>query len=874
MQSFNAPASLAASTKSEIRIAPNENSFEGSDVLGKIQILQAVGEGSCGRVFKAWHRELQIHVAVKVLHEHLADSPEKIARFKSEAKFASTVTHPSIVKIFDYGFLPGGAPFIVMEYIPDGTLADLIRLPESRDDLQLFYSVFIQVCNALAFAHSKGVLHRDIKPDNILVLRKPSGEALPKIADWGIAKLVYFNELGPSQTATGDIMGSPAYMSPEQCLGQQTEVASDLYSLGCIMHEWLTGRPAFSGRNAFDCMRMHLEDTPELVREVRTGVPVALERLIYKCLQKEQSERPASATAVGDALGALSQGQHAVAMTLLSRSTPDLTKAKTQFQSTILSFVLTLSVLAMFAVAGLTITRNIPSDISSSLRFSGPEVPIAQHRQELSTVEDAPAVAVDPHTASHKLALQEMVNDLDSAAFYYGAAGDKTNADRALSCAAQAVNLFKNANFERSNKPQLHLVCFSEGKEFQRFDPRGSATVRVSDTSSPVVLALSSRQEVHWSITVDPGVKLQKIILSGHQKNKIVGLPHDVPVIKSSEEALNFGWITDAMRCDNDIQRLQQVAQCELTTIQGSYQAGEKTWFVGPESSDWKAQLVIRQMADSYAGAMKGVSAQFDPSLSAGCVRFSMFELSSKGEMNSQFGSLVLPAQAERIFDADVRTLIADKFAKLPVPVTYSYPLVELPSSNQFFLATDSSVEEVEPGTGRLAHGPLPINMQADRTNICDDGMKDGLFLMNSKGLFHASTLNMEWVKLASPPLPSEGENEVTGGLLYSGRDQVVYTLVSRAPIPFSADGYTGIRTYSREGRLLGEVPLQRRIGSEYAGVFTAIQLKSFGKYMVAIFSTADNMFPRNLDRQRYYLIDPANGRILLTGTVRSANGR
>lgn len=244
-----------------------------------------------GIIYKARHVVMDKLVAVKMMHPHMV-SATAFQRFQMEGRAGGMLTHPFIVAVRDLGTTQAGYPYMVMDYVEGETLADVIKkqvyLPEER-----FVRIFNQVCEALGQAHMKGVLHRDIKPSNIMLVKNAAGNEEIRIMDFGIAKLLSDTEHGAGLTRTGETLGSPMYMSPEQARGLKVDKRTDLYSLGCVMYETLSGSPPFIGGSALDTMMMHMNEPPLPLREASLGNEVdrRIEAIVMKLLEKDPSNR-------------------------------------------------------------------------------------------------------------------------------------------------------------------------------------------------------------------------------------------------------------------------------------------------------------------------------------------------------------------------------------------------------------------------------------------------------------------------------------------------------------------------------------------------------------------------------------------------------
>jgi serine/threonine-protein kinase len=258
-----------------------------------------------GIVYLAEHPTLGRKAAVKVLHARLAAEPSSVSRFLQEARASNAIRHPNIVEAYDYGALPDGATYIIMEYLEGESLASRLnhvgRLP-----VRMALDFTNQAAGALAAAHGKGVIHRDLKPDNLFVTpdpRAPSSEQI-KILDFGIAKLAASVEGGIShKTRTGALLGTPQYMSPEQCLGvREVDRRTDIYSLGCILYEMVCGAPPFVSDGFGALVNMHVNQPPDPPSRRSPNVSASVEAVILRMLAKNVDERFQTMDAVRDAL--------------------------------------------------------------------------------------------------------------------------------------------------------------------------------------------------------------------------------------------------------------------------------------------------------------------------------------------------------------------------------------------------------------------------------------------------------------------------------------------------------------------------------------------------------------------------------------------
>jgi tRNA A-37 threonylcarbamoyl transferase component Bud32 len=268
--------------------------IDGRYVLGEI-----IGGGGMAEVYLARDEVLGRDVALKVLRSQYANDEEFVERFRREAKNAAALNHPSIVQVYDQGQTGDGAHYIAMEYVPGGTLARRIKEAGPLDPAEAA-GVAERVAEALSVAHARGIIHRDIKPQNVLLTA--SGDA--KVTDFGIARAASAKTI----TETSLIMGTAAYMSPEQVRGERAGPASDLYSLGIVLYEMLTGEPPYAADNPVATAMKHIDSPPRRPRETNPAVPRDLDALTAKLLAKDPAERYASAADLADDLARIRAG--------------------------------------------------------------------------------------------------------------------------------------------------------------------------------------------------------------------------------------------------------------------------------------------------------------------------------------------------------------------------------------------------------------------------------------------------------------------------------------------------------------------------------------------------------------------------------------
>lgn len=260
-------------------------------VGGRFRVQSLLGEGGMGEVYKGRHEPLGDTVAIKVLKKEHAKDERMVARFRREARSTSRVQHRNVVSIFDMGQLDDGRLYLVMEYIKGRSLVEILD-EEGALPVERALRLSVQIADAMAAAHSMGIMHRDLKPENIVVIHTPEGEHV-KVLDFGLARMVENNAPEDKITMSGEVFGTPVYMSPEQCFGETLSYPTDVYSFGACLFELLTGEPPFEGNNIVAIMLAHKNQSPRTPSAVYPDnhIPPELDALVLKCLSKTQTER-------------------------------------------------------------------------------------------------------------------------------------------------------------------------------------------------------------------------------------------------------------------------------------------------------------------------------------------------------------------------------------------------------------------------------------------------------------------------------------------------------------------------------------------------------------------------------------------------------
>lgn len=259
----------------------------------RFQITEVLGGGGMGMVYRATHLMMQRSVAIKILHTKMVGNADALKRFKVEAHAASNFSHPNILNVHDFGVSNQGQPYMVMDYL-DGINLTALLDAEKQIPVTRAINMFLQMSSALAHAHSKDIIHRDVKPSNIMLVEFEGRREFVKLVDFGIAKVL--NPSTPEAenlTRTGEVFGSPLYMSPEQCQGKKLDSRADIYSLGAVMYRVVSGKPIFESSDALETMFRQVSEMPASFSKVcpELQIPERLEAVIFKCLAKDREHR-------------------------------------------------------------------------------------------------------------------------------------------------------------------------------------------------------------------------------------------------------------------------------------------------------------------------------------------------------------------------------------------------------------------------------------------------------------------------------------------------------------------------------------------------------------------------------------------------------
>jgi eukaryotic-like serine/threonine-protein kinase len=369
-------------------LPPADLPLQPGTMVGEYRVDHKLGSGTFGDVYAGEQPLIGKKIAVKVLRQRFSADPQVVSRFISEARAVNRIRHRNIIDIFSFGRLPDRRNYFVMELLEGLTLGDLLRR-ERRLAVPDALAILRSIADALDAAHEAGVTHRDLKPDNIF-LAVEKDHYFPKLLDFGVAKLVADDMA--HKTATGVAIGTPRYMSPEQARGKPVDHRADIYALGVVVHEMLTGQPPFEADTAMDVLLKHMVDPPPKLSDVCSDLPAALDAPVLAMLAKRREERPLSAGAAVAALAeSARRSMEAATLTLrpldlAELTTREATREATRERAVAAADVATVAMAGRGAAPG----AGTRTDEKSATTTAPVSPPLTTLRSPGDTVEEAP----------------------------------------------------------------------------------------------------------------------------------------------------------------------------------------------------------------------------------------------------------------------------------------------------------------------------------------------------------------------------------------------------------------------------------------------------------------------------------------------------
>lgn len=367
----------------------------------KYKIVAKLGEGGMGAVYRAHHIHMDLDVAIKFLHESMTSDPQILERFKREAKAAGRISHPNATQVMDFGVLGNNTAYLVMEYLEGESLRE--RLYRQKLPLKEAVAILSQACAAVDAAHKKGVIHRDLKPDNIFLKRQEEGHETVKVLDFGIAKLR--DKSGENQstnlTEAGMLIGTPHYMSPEQCHGHELDPSSDIYSLGVIAYEMFAGELPFRAPTSLGIVLKHINEEPPPLYLANPQIPREVEKVVLRALSKNPTHRPETASQFARELEAAAEGNDIISTNQLDGSAASFRTSMLASQSIAADLVQTMEDAPALSTSMMSSPLTGGHTTAETARFDTSDPP--NNRRTLLNRSVAPRPATPPGTENPTL---------------------------------------------------------------------------------------------------------------------------------------------------------------------------------------------------------------------------------------------------------------------------------------------------------------------------------------------------------------------------------------------------------------------------------------------------------------------------------------
>lgn len=287
-------------------VTPKSFAAQNIEISDEFEVLELIGQGATGHVYKVRNKTSNRILAIKVLRKNLIGDIQSVKRFNQEAAAAAGLTHANVVSVYSAGETKDGAPYITMSYIDGESFAAVLK-KTAKLELQRAIDLFLQICEGLEAAHSQGLIHRDLKPSNIIIDKSESGIEHAHLVDFGIAKIVASSgDTLSTLTASGDFLGTPTYMSPEQCLGKNVDNRTDIYALGCMFFEAVSGSSPYAGLSPVEVIAKKMSEQSPVLQQAPTVSP-ALSMIVACCMASDPASRYESVSALKSDLIALSE---------------------------------------------------------------------------------------------------------------------------------------------------------------------------------------------------------------------------------------------------------------------------------------------------------------------------------------------------------------------------------------------------------------------------------------------------------------------------------------------------------------------------------------------------------------------------------------
>ncbi len=579
-QEFPANSELTNCPQDKMLLAPVSTALMGSIIDERYEIIRLLATGAWSEVYLARQAQLDKEIALKILHLNLVSDPARVQRFEEEARAVSSLKDPSIVAVHDYGLSADGRPYIAMDYIKGISLADLASARHLETNASCNY--VIQLARALGQAHSKGIIHRDIKPANIII-----SESGSHLLDFGIAKTLQNTERA-DVTRTGEILGTPAYMSPEQCRALEIDARSDIYSLGVVFHEMLAGERLVKENSSYACMKWHLNEVPPEIYSVSPE----LSAVVQKMLEKDPGNRYQNTEELVADIESAVRGERTIA-----RPKKQDWRAAYAIVAALLLLLLCVYFQPKTKTPPVMPAPQYPANYTSTAPYSAASTRASQV-EELAN-KNYPVQEI-----------QKRFQKLDNYVYSMGARGKFGEIAKLSSKLQVYKDMYENrAELPETELPQTMVASLLNGNGFEVPGFASSAEVDLGFTKGPLVLVLNAHGPTHWKLNLKPGVQLERVVLKGPAECTLDNPPPDVELVdqsgnkKVSPSALAPAFGNDeyqaasrkTMGANNETR-----FDMNFTTLNAEYSRPGVKIVIGPDNQNWRAQYVMHLMEKLY----------------------------------------------------------------------------------------------------------------------------------------------------------------------------------------------------------------------------------------------------------------------------------
>lgn len=793
----------------------------GTIVDDRYEVLELIGEGSWGTVYRVRQGSLDRPLALKLMHRRLAKDSVKVQRFQQEAKALGELHHSGIAAVYDSGVSESGQPYLVQDFVQGTSLKDLIKENTKLTGPQ-FKSIFSNVLDAVQAAHKQKLIHRDIKPENIIASSDLRNATL---VDFGISKFAEGDDA--SLTATGELLGTPLYMSPEQCSGNPVDARSDLYSLGCVMYHMMAGRPPFEADNNFNCMMKHVKEEPPPLTAYR-----AYQGFTSKALSKLPEDRFQSAEEMKAALSKLPDGALVGERRAFFRPT-----AWTSVLVCCLVLLLGIAILASTRLSSVEPTQEptqAEQPAESVIRVPPAAVPEATSEETAST--DLVDLMVTETPTSGFTELQNASAAIRNSADWLKLHG---HAQEAGAVESELKSLLNGTAPQLNNDTELHAIAVGSGRNENRFSTNKVADVEVTYSDKPIVLCIVARNNINVTVNVHSGAKLKKLYALGC-KLRLVGassspLTVTDEVDMSDVVALEQKDPWDFPKFKNAIEKAEGK---KLTTLIANRDSAR--YLIGKGDKDWENSLLaarLQPLLERASALEKAEARKAAENFKFLALKHYIDDEEHEQSMLAHFNGLGALDKGVKLNVSDVEQVITTPEGKTLV-IGDNYNLYELDANNKATLI------------------PRPEFTWGVEFGCFDPSRKELILSQPDGGMSLFNPLTKKW----KPLFPASTTSKA--GFVYSPEETCFYTF---APSNYTPGHIRTLIKLTGDGHISKKIELDQPLW--WMEGHKSYQLKMHDGKIYAISNVLE--IPGSPGPSgELYVIDPKNGHVILTTTL------